>query len=165
MRRDMHYLILLVFSVAVCLLSGCDTPAGEQPAWMFVLEHAQGLLVIILTPVLVLLGKHLATLIAVRLHIERTQAFDDQIDVIIRRAIAYVDEQARKALHAGQPPADGPTKLREAAEAADRWIRQAKLPELAIAELERLIEAALGEESERPRFNTSRLGGEDEDDA
>jgi hypothetical protein len=156
----------MVAAFSLAFLSACDTAADQQPAWMFVLEHAVELFVLILTPIAVLLGQKLVSLLAARARIERTQAIDEQVEIIIRRASAFADEQARKALHSGKPVPTGQEKMAEAVQAAREWIDRAGLPTLATRELEKLIEASLGEESERPRFNTTRdeLGGDEDDE-
>jgi hypothetical protein len=162
----MTYMYRLAFLLA--FLVGCAAPPDEQPVWMLLLERAQELAFLILTPVLLLLGQRAVAWINTKLRIERADALDEQADILIRRGISYADEQARKALNSGKPCPPGQEKMAEAVIAASAWIKESDIPALTARDLERRIEAVLGEESERPRFNTLKQrdgeGGLIEDD-
>jgi hypothetical protein len=66
------------------------------------------------------------------------------IDSVVDKAANYAEQKAMVALKAGTAPTPGAEKMKIAIEMAMEMVKKYKLPEMAVTELEKLIEAKLG---------------------
>ncbi len=122
------------------------------PWWAVLLDALLTLSVPTAIAVLTVLLVKLLTVLRIKTHAELGGKDEEAVDTIVRRAVGFAEEQARKALKAivdGSAvavPLSGEQKLAMAISAATDWLQTRGFPELLAGDIESRIEAALQSE-------------------
>lgn len=156
MRRVLSvvmFLVVMAFSVLALAQAGSPCPPCPpvsveftpvvQVWWEVLLAHlveVVGSIVLIVVPVLVraAIQKWGAKLAA-----EKRLAIQRLVDGVLGGAVAYAEEQAKKALHDGGERTPGAEKLGKALEYAQTQLIQSGVSDIAQDELVKLLEAKL----------------------
>lgn len=155
MRVCVLGVLLILFIPSLALAQPCPPvnvvmAEGQQEWWMVLLEFIVQLSVPIVTMVLGVLGTWLIRKLTKKWDAEHQEAALRLTDGLLTAGIAFAEEQARKAVRAGETRTRGADKLGHAIDFIHNQIDQSGLPNIAEAELKKLIEAKLQQERSKP---------------
>jgi hypothetical protein len=121
-----------------------------QEWWMVLLDFLVQLSAPLITGILGVLGTWLVRKLAKKWDTEKQEATVRLTQNMIQAGVAFAEEQARKALRADRVKTESADKMQSAVDFVQQQLDASGLPNIAQAELMKLIEARLHAERARP---------------
>lgn len=151
MKRLAQLVALLVVLLIAATAGAQDCPPcapvtvslAQQEWWQMLLSHLVEIVASAVLLVVPVMFRAALAKWATKLTAEKQLVLAKLFNGILLGAVAYAEEQARKALREGSPVPNGVLKLDLALEYTEREIQRSGLPSMVRADLERLLESRL----------------------